>query len=72
MNQSVTTTLSDVDAIVHVVEASHWVAGDDQIAALLASGVPVVLALNKVDRVRDRVKLGMLLQRRAQPAITPH
>src|SRR5258706_4572556 len=35
MNQSVTTALADVDAIVHVVEASHWDAGDEQIAALL-------------------------------------
>src|SRR5262245_3041751 len=35
MNQSVTTTVADVDAVVHVVEASRWDAGDDEIAALL-------------------------------------
>src|SRR5579862_7404754 len=38
MNQSVTTALADIDAIVHVVEASHWEAGDQQIADLLPPG----------------------------------
>ncbi len=68
MNQSVTTALADVDAIVHVVEASHWDAGDEQIAALLGSDLPIVLALNKVDRLRQdegRARLGTMLQQRA-------
>ncbi|MEO8132531.1 MAG: GTPase Era [Betaproteobacteria bacterium] len=65
MNQSVTVAVADVDAIVHVVEAAHWVAGDDLVARLLPGPIPVVLALNKVDRVKDRAKLGALIAERA-------
>jgi len=66
MNQNVTTAIADVDAIVHVVEATGWTAGDDLIANLLTKAVPVVLVLNKVDRVRDRERLGALIAERAQ------
>jgi GTP-binding protein Era len=65
MNQSVTVAVSDVDAIVHVVEAGHWDAGDEQVANLLSGDIPVVLALNKIDQVKDKARLGTLLQERA-------
>ncbi|MEP6701873.1 MAG: GTPase Era [Betaproteobacteria bacterium] len=65
MNHSVTAAIGDVDAIVHVVEASGWDAGDDLIARLLTGEVPVVLALNKVDRMKDREKLGVLIGERS-------
>ncbi len=61
MNKSVTGTLASVDAIVLVVEAWDWDERDDPVLALLPPGVPVVLALNKVDRVKDRGKLARLL-----------
>jgi GTP-binding protein Era len=61
MNKSVTGTLSSVDAIVLVVEAWEWNERDDLLLSLLPAGVPVVLALNKVDRVKDRAKLAQLL-----------
>ena len=61
MNKSVTGTLSSVDAIVLVVEAWEWDERDDLLLDLLPAGVPVVLALNKVDRVKDRAKLAQLL-----------
>jgi GTP-binding protein Era len=61
MNKSVTGTLSSVDAIVLVVEAWEWDERDDLLLELLPPGVPVVLALNKVDRVKDRAKLAQLL-----------
>jgi GTP-binding protein Era len=61
MNKSVTGTLSSVDAIVLVVEAWDWDERDDLLLELLPAGVPVVLALNKVDRVKDRGKLAQLL-----------
>ena len=66
MNQSVTAAIGDVDAIVHVVEAVGWEPADELIARLLTNDIPVVLALNKVDRVRDREKLGALIGERAQ------
>jgi len=60
--------VSDVDAIVHVIEAGHWDAGDELVAKLLSGDIPVVLALNKIDRVkqiREGAKLGALIQERA-------
>ena len=66
MNQSVTTAIAGVDAIVHVVEATGWTDDDDLIANLLTAAVPVVLVLNKVDRVRDKERLGALIAERAQ------
>jgi GTP-binding protein Era len=65
MNQSVTVAVSDVDAIVHVIEAGHWDAGDELVAKLLSGAIPVVLALNKIDHVKDKSKLGALIQERA-------
>jgi len=61
MNRSVTMTLAGVDAIVLVVEAWEWDERDDPVLALIPPGVPVILALNKVDRVKDKAKLAKLL-----------
>jgi GTP-binding protein Era len=65
MNQSVTVAIADVDAIVHVIDAGHWDAGDEQVAKLLSGGIPVVLALNKIDQLKDKAGLGTLIQERA-------
>lgn len=65
MNQSVTVAVADVDAIVHVIEAGHWDAGDELVAKLLSGPIPVVLALNKIDHVKDKAKLGLLIEQRA-------
>jgi len=61
MNRSVTVTLAGVDAIVMVIEATGWDERDDPVLALVPPGIPVVLAVNKVDRVKDRAKLAQLL-----------
>jgi GTPase len=61
MNRSVTSTLAGVDAIVLVVDAWERDERDDTVLALVPAGVPVVLALNKVDRVKDKAKLARLL-----------
>ncbi len=61
MNRSVTVTLAGVDAIVMVIEATGWDERDDPVLALIPPGVPVVLAVNKVDRVKDRGKFAQLL-----------
>lgn len=65
MNQSVTVAVADVDAIVHVIEAGRWDPGDEQVAQLLSGQVPVLLALNKIDHIKDRAKLGALISARA-------
>jgi GTP-binding protein Era len=75
MNQSVTSSIAGVDAVLHVVEATGWEAGDDLVVALLPRDVPVILVLNKVDRVRDPARLGRLIAecaaRFAYAAIVP-
>ncbi|NJD86953.1 MAG: GTPase Era [Betaproteobacteria bacterium] len=61
MNRAVTATLASVDAIVMVIEATGWDERDDPVLALIPPGAPVVLAVNKVDRVKDKAKLAQLL-----------
>ncbi len=57
MNRSVTSTLADVDAILFLVEAGRWGAEEREIAKLLPAGTPVLLVINKVDRLADRARL---------------
>jgi GTP-binding protein Era len=61
MNRAVTATLAGVDAIVLVVEATGWDERDDPVLALVPPAAPVILAVNKVDRVKDKGKLARLL-----------
>lgn len=58
MNQAAEAALEEVDAVVVVVDARH--PNDDDRAVLrlaAASGRPVFLALNKIDRIEDRSRL---------------
>lgn len=54
MNRVVTQTLSEVDVVVHVVEAGKWSAGDAQIVPLLPKSGKAILAINKVDLLKDK------------------
>ncbi|WP_202906229.1 GTPase Era [Ectothiorhodospira magna] len=55
LNRTARATLDDVDAVVFMVEAGRWEAGDEQLAGwLAASGRPVVLVINKVDKLKDK------------------
>ena len=58
MNRTATTALEDADLVVLVVEALHWSAEDDlALKRIRESGHPVVVAVNKIDRVRPRERL---------------
>lgn len=57
MNRGVTQALADVDVIAFVVEAGRYGAADRAVARLLPPDKPVVLVINKVDRVADKAKL---------------
>ncbi len=61
MNRTVGQVAGEVDVVVLVVEANGWDERDDPVLALLPPKVPVVLALNKVDRVRDKARLARVL-----------
>jgi GTP-binding protein Era len=58
MNESVTSALSEVDAVILLIDAAGWTAADEQVVQLLprTSG-HVVLALNKTDLVTNRERL---------------
>ncbi len=65
MNRSVAAGLQEMDAVVWVVEALNYDERDRTMARLLPRGVPVVLAINKTDRVRDKALLLPFIQRLA-------
>ncbi len=75
MNRTVTRTLGEVDAVVFVVVAGRYTADDERVASLLAKGVPLIIAVNKVDQLRDRAALlpflADLQQRLLPRAIVP-
>ncbi|MES2355457.1 MAG: GTPase Era [Pseudomonadota bacterium] len=58
MNRNVTDTLGEVDAVLFVIEALKYSADDVKVMKLLPEKTPVVLVINKVDRVSDK---GLLL-----------
>ncbi len=63
MNRAADSAINDVDVVVMVVEALRWTDEDEAVAARCeASGHPVLVALNKVDRVKDKTRLLPRLQ----------
>ena len=54
MNRTVGQVASEVDVAVLVIDAHGWDERDDPVLALIPPTVPVVLALNKVDKVSDK------------------
>lgn len=66
MNRAVTTALAGVDAIVCVIEAGKLTAADRTVFSLLPTDQPVLLAVNKIDRIRDKGRLLPFLSEVAQ------
>ena len=55
MNREATSSLAGVDVIVHMVEAGTWTELDEYVYTLVQkSGTPAILALNKIDRVKNK------------------
>jgi GTPase len=63
MNRSVTQTLADVDVVLFLVEAGRWGSGEKDIVGLLPKDRPVILVVNKVDRLADRNKVLPFLEK---------
>lgn len=58
MNRAVRGTVEDVDAAMMVVEAGRWDEEDTLVFRVLHdAGIPVVLVVNKVDRLKDKAAL---------------
>ncbi len=58
MNRTASTSLSDSDVVVFVVEACRWTEEDDLVVKRVASaGLPAIAVINKVDRIQPRGRL---------------
>jgi GTP-binding protein Era len=57
MNRTVGQVANEVDAIVLVIDAHGWDERDDPVLKLLPPTAQVVLALNKLDKVRDKARV---------------
>jgi GTPase len=75
MNRSVRSALEEVDAVVWVIEAGRFDARDEALLKLMPEKVPVVLAMNKIDKVKDKRSLlpftQKMSERHAFAAIVP-
>ena len=61
MNRTVGQVASEVDVAVMVIDAHRWDDRDDPVLALVPPKLPVILALNKVDKVSDKSKIAGVL-----------
>ncbi|HMM47882.1 MAG TPA: GTPase Era [Thiobacillaceae bacterium] len=62
MNQRVRETLADTDVVMMLLEAGRVTREDRQVFALLPTDRPVILVVNKIDRVKDHAALLAYLQ----------
>ncbi len=63
MNRSVTQTLADVDVVLFMIEAGRWTSGEADLLTLLPKDRPVILVVNKLDRLADRGTVLPFLQK---------
>ncbi len=57
MNRTAGQVAAEVDVVVMVIDAHGWDSRDDPLLKLLPAGAPVILALNKVDKVADKSRV---------------
>ena len=65
MNRGVTQALAEVDVVILVVEAERFDERALAVVGLLPAGRPVILAVNKIDQLKDRAKLLPILAKLA-------
>lgn len=63
MNRTVVDTLQGIDVTLLVVEALRFGADDGKLLPLLPRGLPVILAINKIDLMRDKPALLPFIER---------
>lgn len=58
LNRTARSVLSDVDLLIFVVEALRWTREDEKVLAQIQqAGAPVILAVNKVDKIKQKEAL---------------
>lgn len=69
MNRAASSAIRDVDLVVQVVDRTAWTAEDDAVLQQVRdSGLPAMLAVNKVDLLSDKTDLLPQLQKLADKA----
>jgi GTP-binding protein Era len=64
MNKTAQSVLRDVDAVVFLVEGTHWKEDDEHILDLIKQvKVPCFLVINKVDKITDKTHLLPLIEK---------
>lgn len=67
MNRTASAVLEDVQVVIFVVEALKWTEEDDMVlAALKNTRAPIILAVNKIDRIKQKDQLLPYLQELGQ------
>ncbi len=66
LNKTVTNTLISADVILYLIEAGTFGPADQQVIDLLPTNVPVILVINKSDRVKDKAALMPFAQQISQ------
>jgi GTP-binding protein Era len=66
MNRLVTQSVRDVDVVVFVIEALRFDDRDESVVKLLPLDKPVILAVNKIDRLPDKSQLLPFLENMAR------
>jgi len=65
MNRVAQAALRDVDVVLFLIEADRWTRQDEYaVQAIEAAAVPVILVVNKIDRVADKPRLLAFLRDR--------
>jgi GTP-binding protein Era len=62
MNKTVGQVAAEADVVVLVIDAAGWDERDTPVLELLPARAPVILALNKVDRVKDKAAVAATLE----------
>jgi len=66
MNRVVTQSMQDVDVILFVIEAMHFDQRDHAALKILPKNVPVILVMNKIDKLADKNQLLPFLSNMAE------
>jgi len=73
MNRVARAALQDVDLVLLLIEAGRWSKQDEYVAkALEGSAVPVILVVNKVDRIADKSRLLAFLKNQVKTSRFAH
>lgn len=62
MNRAADSAVSDVDVVIFVVDALKWQSDDEYALTRLPKNTPIILVVNKIDKVKDKVLLLPKLQ----------